>query len=61
MSADVKPSESEIAAAIREMLDGFREAGLLPNVDDENAIENVSAQRHPERDKTVPRLSRPQG
>jgi len=31
MSTEPKPGESEIAAAMREMLDGFREAGVLPN------------------------------
>ncbi len=30
MSAGAKPGESEIAAAMREMLDGFRKAGVLP-------------------------------
>ena len=29
MSADAKPGESEIAAAMREMLHGFRDAGVL--------------------------------
>jgi hypothetical protein len=29
MSADAKPVESEIAAAMREMLNGFRDAGVL--------------------------------
>lgn len=29
MSADAKPGESEIAAAMREMLNGFRDAGVL--------------------------------
>ena len=30
MSTEPKPGESEIAAAMHEMLDGFREAGVLP-------------------------------
>lgn len=29
MSADAKPGESEIAAAMREMLNGFHDAGVL--------------------------------
>lgn len=29
MSADAKPGESEIAAAMREMINGFRDAGAL--------------------------------
>ena len=29
MSTESKPGESEISAAVREMLDGFREAGVL--------------------------------
>jgi len=29
MSADTKPGENEIACAMREMIVGFREAGVL--------------------------------
>jgi hypothetical protein len=31
MSTEPKLGESKIAAAMREMLDGFREAGVLPH------------------------------
>jgi hypothetical protein len=29
MSTEAKPDQSELAAALHEMLDGFREAGVL--------------------------------
>ena len=31
MSTEAKPEQSELAAALHEMLDGLREAGVLPD------------------------------
>jgi hypothetical protein len=47
MSADAKRGESEIAAAMREMLDGFREAGVLLNADVDCATQTLLAPDEP--------------
>ena len=61
MSADAKHGESEIAAAIRGMLDGFREAGVLPTVDGDIATKPISALDRVDIKPIMPPADEPQG
>ena len=48
MSTEATPAQSEIAAALHEMRDGFREAGVLPNTNVDHASQPVPAPDDPE-------------
>lgn len=61
MSADAKTGESEIAASIREMLDGFREAGMLLTANGEIETKPVPAGDRIDSVPIVPAADEPQG
>ena len=46
MSTDAKPGQSELAAALREMLDGFREVGVLFSTDVDRATLLAAPDEH---------------
>ena len=58
MSTAAKPDRIKIAAALHEMLDGFREAGVLPDADVDRAIQPIPAPDNPDRRTIVPPADR---
>jgi hypothetical protein len=61
MSTDAKTGQSEIAAALHEMVDGFHQAGVLPNAGVDNETRPVPAPHHPEGCAIVSPVPRTQG